>query len=142
MNSVFNYTLGEFNESSVWLHHRYINASDSSNQNSEFKYTSLHLSTPPSSLARFSVTQNATANGSLVINVFTPSSGGSLVRVRVLSNETSLPGLNPPALFLNESDATTPGVLTALQKLRSKSGGFGEAAQQVSDLIGVDRHTN
>ncbi|KAK7472324.1 hypothetical protein VKT23_000443 [Stygiomarasmius scandens] len=141
MNSVFNYTLGEFNESSVWLHHRYINASDSSNQNSEFKYTSLHLSTPSSSLARFSVTPNATANGSPIINIYTPSSGGSPVRVRVLSNETSLPGLNPPALFLNESDAATPGVLTALQKLRNENDGFGEAAQQVSFLTYQEKFT-
>ncbi|THU89762.1 hypothetical protein K435DRAFT_728809 [Dendrothele bispora CBS 962.96] len=142
MNSVFNYTLGEFNETSVWLRHRYINASSSSNQTQNYKYTSLHLSVPSSSPARFSVTPNTTVNGAPTINIYSSTQDTDFqVRIRVLSNETSLVGLNPSTLFLTEGDATTPGVLVALQRLRNGSSGLADAAQQVSFLTYEEKFT-
>jgi hypothetical protein len=141
MNPIFNYTLGKFNESSVWLHHRYINSStasgsDSSNKDQNLhKYTSLHLSVPPDeSATRFRVTPN-TVNGSPTIDIYSPMSDSNStqirVRIRVLSNETSLDGLDSSSLFLNESQATTPGILKALQRLEDGASGIGEAAEQV-----------
>ncbi|KAF5357341.1 hypothetical protein D9758_005948 [Tetrapyrgos nigripes] len=149
MNPVFNYTLGAFNESSVWLHRRYINSSASvSGQDPEFKYTSLHLSIPPGndSAARFSVTPNTTVNGAPTIDLFTSASASASnstiqVRIRVLSNETSLEGFDASSLFLNASQATTPGVLEALQRLESGTGSLGDAAQQVSFLTYKEKST-
>lgn len=130
MHEIFNYTLTSHNSTSVRLHHRYIN-STSSDSPTTFKGADLYLSVPPGSDTRLSVTPGN--NGSYTpptIRILVPqsASGISTLRVRVLTNETSLIGLNTQDLFLSEDAGTTPGIKTALNGL---SNGTNEVAQQV-----------
>lgn len=99
-----------------------------------FKSVDLYLSVPPGSSARFSV--DATNATSPVINIVIPTShrqpvasnlsNGSPkipvdlkanVRVQVVTNETSLAGLDVGDLFLTSVDAGTDTIKSALENL-------------------------
>uniref|UniRef100_A0A0W0FBH0 Uncharacterized protein n=1 Tax=Moniliophthora roreri TaxID=221103 RepID=A0A0W0FBH0_MONRR len=136
MNKIFNYTLESYNETSVRLHRRYINATQ--NNPDVYRGVDLYLSIPPESNARLSVTVNTTEDGAPNIDVLVPPSSSEAVRVRILTNETSLVGLAPQDLFLREDQATKPSVQTALHGLLD---GSDPVAQQVSFLTYTDKFT-
>lgn len=133
MHSIFNYTLESHNSTSVRLHRQYINATASSS--TIYKGVDLYLSTPPGSDLSFAVTPVANLTESApTIDIIVPSSAStqSTLRVRIVTNETSLVGLDTQDLFMAEEDGSTPGIMTALQGL---SNGTKEVAQQVGSRI-------
>ncbi|KAK7036505.1 hypothetical protein VNI00_011702 [Paramarasmius palmivorus] len=137
MNRIFNYTLNEYNDTSVRLHRRYIN--ETSDKPGVYKGVDLYISIPPESSARLSV--NATEDDAPKIKVLVPRVNSEIaqaIRLRVLTNETSLTGLDPQSLFLSEDQATKPSVETALRGL---SDGSNIVAQQVSFLTYADKFT-
>ncbi|KAF9477873.1 hypothetical protein BDN70DRAFT_933848 [Pholiota conissans] len=137
MHEIFNYTLSSFSATEVRLHRQYINSTSESQlgQNSRvhpkvFKSVDLYLSVPPSSKARLSV--HPSRNGTFTpptIDIILPRSSqpltfGSLVqarenfiRVRVVTNETTLVGFDPASLFLSEEEASDPAIKTAIASL-------------------------
>ncbi|KAJ3552842.1 hypothetical protein NM688_g3936 [Phlebia brevispora] len=137
MHEIFNYTLWSYNDTFVRLHRRWIN-STSENQ-SVFKGADLYLSVPPESPVQIAVTPGT--NGSYtppVIDILVPSNASGIIRVAVVTNETSLLGLDTEDLFLPESGNGTQGLRTALQGLAE---GGNSAADQVSFLTYADKFT-
>ncbi|PIL29853.1 hypothetical protein GSI_08060 [Ganoderma sinense ZZ0214-1] len=143
IHSVFNYTLGEYNDTSVRLHRQWINTT--SPTSSLYKGADVYLTVPAESSARLVVTpaKNDTRNPPAV-DIVVPSAADAeasarTLRVTVVTNETSLTGLDTQALFLpeNERDGTR-ALETALQGLAD---GTNVAAQQVSFLTYVDKFT-
>jgi len=113
MHEIFNYTLTSFNATFVRLHHQYINSTG--NGSTIFKGADLYLSTTDNS-TRISVTPGN--NGTFApptINIFVPSGehAKGTILARVLTNETSLTGLNTESLFLVSANGTN-GLSTAL----------------------------
>ncbi|PFH50459.1 hypothetical protein AMATHDRAFT_61004 [Amanita thiersii Skay4041] len=141
MHEIFNYTLNEFNDTSVRLHRQAINATaDPTTGEMLFKGADLYLSVPSGSDAQLSVTPSN--NGTFTpptINILVPSAATSpIIRARVVTNETSPVGFNTQDLFLEVSQGSTPGIQTALHGL---SDGTNEAANQVSFMTYTDKFT-
>ena len=143
MHSVFNYTLGEYNDTSVRLHRQWINTT--SPTSSLYKGADLYLTVPEGSSARLAVTP--ASNGTRApptVNIVVPSTADAqdsarTLRVTVVSNETSLTGLDTQALFLPQNGTNgTQALETALQGLAD---GTNVAAQQVSFLTFADKFT-
>lgn len=134
MHSIFNYTLeAPHNSTSVRLHHRWINSTTPSTPNSPllFRGADLYLSVPSGSHAQFAITPGT--NGSFsppIIDILTPKGATGVVRVAVVTNETSLAGLGAEGLFLTPSanGDETPGLGVALEGL---AGGGSAVANQV-----------
>lgn len=121
MHEIFNYTLDAYNSTSVRLHHQYINTTG--NGSTTYKGADLYLSAPTNSSTQIAVTPGN--NGSYsppTIDIMVPSGGGSLL-VRVLTNETSLTGLDTESLFLAQGNtsANDTGLQTALNGLSDGS---------------------
>ncbi|KAF9523824.1 hypothetical protein CPB83DRAFT_774834 [Crepidotus variabilis] len=125
MHEIFNYTLQSYNTTAVRLHRQYINATSySSNQ---YMSIDFRLSIPSNSTARFEV--KPSTNGSFTpptINIVVPSllsdttvlsQDDGIVRVSVVTNETSLVGLDSNKLFLSPSESSTPVLKQALMDL-------------------------
>ncbi|KAI0073888.1 hypothetical protein K474DRAFT_1648897 [Panus rudis PR-1116 ss-1] len=139
MHDIFNYTLDAYNSTYVRLHRRWINSTDSNS--SIFRGADLYLSASTGSTARFNVTPGN--NGSWTppnIDILLPSeSSNATVQVKVVTNETSLVGLNPGSLFLPSNiTGGTPGLQAALQGLAD---GRNSVADQVSFLTYADKFT-
>ncbi|KAI1797436.1 hypothetical protein LXA43DRAFT_984433 [Ganoderma leucocontextum] len=142
MHDIFNYTLGEYNDTSVRLHRQWINTT--SPASSRYNGADLYLTVPAESSARLSVTPGN--NGTWTpptVDIIVPSTADAqdsarTLRVTVVTNETSLPGLNTQALFLQNGTNGTQGLGTALQGLAD---GTNVAAQQVSFLTYADKFT-
>ena len=138
MHDIFNYTLAEYNETSVRLHRRWINTTSSEDYNG----ADLYLSVPVGSAARLAVTPGD--NGTWTpptVDIVVPSESGTgglngsqagIVTVKVVTNETSLAGLDTGELFLPEDTNGTLALQTALQELAS---GNLTAAQQVCAFL-------
>ena len=126
MHEIFNYTLDSFNSSFVRLHRQWINAT----ADGTFRGADLYMSIPPKSSARFSVTPGN--NGTFTpptIDILVPDATSGVVRVAVVTNETTIPGLSTQSLFLsNTTKGSSPGLKTALQGLAD---GSNEVAKQV-----------
>ena len=115
MHELFNYTLDSFNSSFVRLHHQWINSS--TDDPSLFKGADLELSVPDDSQAQLRVTpgNNGTwTSPKIDILMQKPS---DFIRVAVVTNETSLEGLDTHALFLSADRNGSQGLQTALQGL-------------------------
>ncbi|RDX43809.1 hypothetical protein OH76DRAFT_1409762 [Lentinus brumalis] len=136
MHDVFNYTLADHSETSVRLHRRWINTT--SPASADYNGADLYLSVPADSAARLSVTPGS--NGTWIppiVEIVVPRGGGT-VTVKVVTNETSFPGLDTEDLFLPEGTDGSQALQTALQGLAS---GNLTAAQQVSFLTYKDKFT-
>ncbi|KDQ56402.1 hypothetical protein JAAARDRAFT_195047 [Jaapia argillacea MUCL 33604] len=136
MHEIFNYTLYSYNTTNIRLHRQYINTTNSSS--SIYKGADLYLIA--GSGTKFSVTPGN--NGTYTpptIDILVPSgSQNGTVRVKVVTNETSLAGLNPQSLFLNQSSGSTPGIQLALNGLAD---GSNPVADQVSFLTYSNKFT-
>ena len=143
MHSVFNYALGEYNDTSVRLHRQWINTT--SPTSSLYTGMDLYLTVPAESSARLAVTPGKNGPSSPpTVNIILPSAAGAgdatrTLRVTVVSNETSLTGLDTQALFLPQDGADgSPALEEALQGLAD---GTNVAGQQVSFLTYADKFT-
>ncbi|RPD61023.1 hypothetical protein L226DRAFT_612754 [Lentinus tigrinus ALCF2SS1-7] len=141
MHDIFNYTLGEYNETAVRLHRQWINTTSPSS--SDYNGANLYLSVPADSSARLSVIPGN--NGTWTpptVHILVPQNGSGtgtgIVTVKVVTNETSLAGLDTQELFLPEGTNGTQALHTALQGLAS---GDLAAAKQVSFLTYTDKFT-
>ena len=115
MHEIFNYTVLSQNETFVRLHHRWINST--ADDPSQFRGADLLLSIPTTSSARLSFQPGN--NGTFApptIGIIT-CNASNVVRFAVVTNETSLVGLNPHELFLSESANGTSGLQTTLRGL-------------------------
>ncbi|TBU38411.1 hypothetical protein BD309DRAFT_1022886 [Dichomitus squalens] len=141
MHEIFNYTLAEYNHTSVRLHRQWINTT--SPTSSDYKSADLYLTAPAGSSAQLSVTPGNTWTPPTV-NIIVPSTSEgqnttSILRVTMVTNETSLTGLDVQALFLPQNGTNaTQALETALQGLAD---GTNAAAQQVSFLTYADKFT-
>ncbi|KAH9902577.1 hypothetical protein C8Q73DRAFT_670858 [Cubamyces lactineus] len=138
MHDIFNYTLASYNDTSVRLHRQWINTT--SPTSSTYKGADLYLTVPSGSPARLSVTpgNNGTWTPPMV-DILVPGGGqNGTVRVTVVTNETSLMGLDTQRLFLPEGTNGSQALQTALQGLAD---GENEAAKQVSFLTYADKFT-
>ncbi|KAF8637779.1 hypothetical protein AX17_002570 [Amanita inopinata Kibby_2008] len=138
-HEIFNYTLNEYNATSVRLHRQNINQTiDPVTGGLVYKGADLYMSIPSGSDAQLSVTPSN--NGSYTpatINILVPPGATNpTLRIRVVTNETSLVGLDPQQLFLETSQATTPAIKTALQGLND---GSNFAATETSFLTYKDK---
>ena len=139
MHDIFNFTLAEYSDTSVRLHRQWINTT--SPNSSDYKGADLHLTVPAQSSARLSVTPGSSSTSPPVVDIIIPpgSAGNNTIRVTVVTNETSLRGLDTEALFLPQNDTDESQALeTALQGLAD---GSSAAAQQVSFLTYADKFT-
>ncbi|KAI9001558.1 hypothetical protein BD414DRAFT_453177 [Trametes punicea] len=138
MHEIFNYTLASYNETSLRLHRRWINTT--SPTSSVYKGADLYLVVPSGSPARLSVTPGN--NGTWTpptVDILVPGGGqNGTVTVKVVTNETSLVGLDTQRLFLPESTNGSQALHTALQGLAS---GQKDAAKQVSFLTYTNKFT-
>ena len=125
MNSIFNYTLAEFNETSVRLHRQWINTT--SPTSSESYGADLWLTIPPESSARLSASNESSYSPTVDI-VVPQDASNALVNVAVVTNETSLTGLDTQQLFLPPD---TNGSQALQQVLQGLADGNSSAAQQV-----------
>ena len=96
--TVFNYTLGDYNSSSVTLHRAWINGT-----------YAMDFTMQATSNVTFNVTPST--NGSYTppsINIIKTSSGTAVVTATTVCNETSLEGLSTSQIFLpsNSANAT------------------------------------
>jgi hypothetical protein len=140
MHEIFNYTLSSFSPTEVRLHRQYINSTltqGPGGNSTQFKSVDLYLSIPPTSLARLSVrpghngtftpptidivlppTESSPLNSSSVLALPKPPVvADNIVRVRVVTNETSLVGFDPDSLFLSPQEASDPAINTAITSL-------------------------
>jgi hypothetical protein len=134
MHEIFNYTLDSFNSTFVRLHHRWINATFGDPPGT-FRGADLYMSVPPNSTAQFSVTPGN--NGTFTpptIDILVPNTTPGIVRVAVVTNETSLTGLNTQNLFLSSATNDSAGLQTALRGLAD---GTNEVAKQVCCQLSV-----
>ncbi|KAF9563018.1 hypothetical protein CPC08DRAFT_816871 [Agrocybe pediades] len=159
MHEIFNYTLSSFSQTEVRLHRQYINATSpspsvtstrhSKPQPEIFKSVDLFLSIPPGSSARLSVKpspKGSSAPPTIDIVLPPPSSthghspkppkaSAPIVRFQVMTNETSLVGLDVDNLFLSPDDASTEMLKSFLEDLP------GDVANQVSFLTFQNKFT-
>lgn len=137
MHDIFNYTLASYNTTFLRLHRQWINTT--SPTSSIYKGADLYLTVPENSTAQLSVTpgDNGAWTPPTVDILVPPGSSEGIVTVAVVTNETSLAGLNTEGLFLPESTNGTQALQTALVGLAD---GNSTAAQQVSpDLTTPER---
>ncbi|KAI0350022.1 hypothetical protein OH77DRAFT_1431415 [Trametes cingulata] len=138
MHEIFNYTLASYNNTSLRLHRQWINTT--SPDSSTYKGADLYLTVPSGSSAQLAVTPGN--NGTWTpptVDIVVPDGGqGSTVRIAVVTNETSLPGLDTQRLFLPENTNGSQALQTALKGLAS---GETEAAKQISFLTYTDKFT-
>ena len=139
MHGIFNYTLHSYNNSFVRLHRQWINTTLGDSPGT-FRGADLELSVPSNSTAQLSVTpgNNGTWTPPTIDILVPPNSTSAVVRVAVVTNETSLTGLHTQALFLTNETSGTAGLQTALQGLAN---GTKESAKQVSFLTYADKFT-
>ena len=131
MNEIFNWTLAQCNETSLRLHRQWINTT--SQTFSEFKGADLYLTVPSGSAAHLSVTPgNNQITPPKIDIVVPPGAANGLLRVAVVTNETSFPGLDTQELFLSADTNGTQGLQKALQGLAD---GSNMAAQQVRTCL-------
>ncbi|KAI0833704.1 hypothetical protein BC628DRAFT_1426807 [Trametes gibbosa] len=138
MHEIFNYTLASYNETSLRLHRQWINTTSADSP--QYNGADLYLNIPSGSPARLAVTlrQNDTRTPP-VVDIIVPEGGqGGTVTVKVVTNETSLPGLNTQQLFLQENTSSSDSLQRLLEGLAD---GDKEAAQQVSFLTYKDKFT-
>ncbi|KAF8190877.1 hypothetical protein BJ912DRAFT_315929 [Pholiota molesta] len=158
MHEIFNYTLSSFSPTEVRLHRQYINSTSTQGprgNSTQFKSVDLYLSIPPTSLARLSVrpghngtftpptidivlppTKSSPLNSSSVLALPKPPVvADNIVRVRVVTNETSLVGFNPDSLFLSPQEASDPAINTAITSLPAN------ISEQVSFLAFEEKFT-
>ncbi|KAI0648904.1 hypothetical protein C8Q79DRAFT_903844 [Trametes meyenii] len=134
LHEIFNYAVASFNETTLRLHRQWINTT--SPTSSAYKGADLYLSVPSGSPARLGVTPG---NNAPTIDILVPAGGqDGRVTVAVMTNETSLPGLDTQRLFLPESMSGSQALQTALKGLAN---GQSEAAKQVSFLTYSDKFT-
>ncbi|KAI0329281.1 hypothetical protein GY45DRAFT_1416531 [Cubamyces sp. BRFM 1775] len=138
MHEIFNYTLASYNDTSVRLHRQWINTTSPTSLT--YKGADLYLTVPSGSPARLSVTPGN--NGTWTpptVDILVPGGGqNGTVRVTVVTNETSLMGLDTQRLFLSESTNGSQALQAALHGLAD---GENEAAKQVSFLTYADKFT-
>lgn len=139
MHSIFNYTLASYNETSVRLHRQWINTT--SPDSSHYRGADLYLTVPVGSPARLAVTLGD--NGTWIpptVDILIPASAdpgqAGVVTVKVVTNETSLPGLDTQRLFLPVNANESAALQNVLQCL---SNGESDAAKQVCPGYGVQR---
>lgn len=139
MHSIFNYTLTSYNETSVHLHRQWINAT--SPDSSRYRGADLYMTVPVGSSARLAVTPGD--NGTWTpptVDIIVPASAdprpAGVVTVKVVTNETSLPGLDTQRLFLSQNASETSALQNVLQGL---SDGESDAAKQVCSAYGTYR---
>ena len=139
MHELFNYTLHSYNSSFVRLHRQWINTT-LGDPPGTFRGADLELSVPPNSTARFSVVpgNNGTWTPPIVDILVLPNSTSAVVRVAVVTNETSLVGLNTETLFLADETDSSSGLQTVLRGLAD---GTNESATQISFLTYADKFT-
>ncbi|KAF4621368.1 hypothetical protein D9613_001000 [Agrocybe pediades] len=159
MHEIFNYTLSSFSQTEVRLHRQYINATSpspsvtstrhSKPQPEIFKSVDLFLSIPPGSSARLSVKpspKGSSAPPTIDIVLPPPSStrghspkppkaSAPIVRFQVMTNETSLVGLDVDNLFLSPNEASTETLKSVLEDLPR------DVANQVSFLTFQNKFT-
>ncbi|KAI0341534.1 hypothetical protein BDW22DRAFT_1421109 [Trametopsis cervina] len=135
MHSIFNYTLESFNASSVRFHRRWIN-STVGDPPLIFHGADLYLSVPEGSPTQFLDEPSENTTISPTVNIISPAGSSGLIRVAVVTNETSLVGPGPSRLFLAESTHNTQDLRTASQGL---SNGNSSTADQVSFLFFADK---
>ena len=126
MHEIFNYTLAEFNDTSVKLHRQWINATASGS----FRTADLIVNAVDG--AHFYVTPGN--NGSYTpprVDIIVDEGGGT-VQMLFVTNETTVLGLAPKTLFLSPENTSNPGVMTAIQGLAN---GSSVDAQQVTIII-------
>ena len=123
-----------YNTTFLRLHRQWINTT--SPTSSIYKGADLYLTVPENSTAQLSVTpgDNGTWTPPTVDILVPPGSSGGIVTVAVVTNETSLAGLNTEGLFLPESTNGTQALQTALVGLAD---GNSTAAQQVSKDLSI-----
>lgn len=139
MHDIFNYTLASFNSTFVRLHRQWINTT-LGDAPGTFRGADLELSVPANSSAQFSVTpgNNGTWTPPTVDILVPQNASAGVVRVAVVTNETSLVGLNTQSLFLSNGTGGAEGLQTALQGLSS---GENEVAKLVSFLTYANKFT-
>lgn len=124
MHEIFNYTLESFSETEVHLHRKYINSTF--NEPGVFMSVDFYLTLPPGGSARFSVqpSHNTALTPPTIdirlpppISQKLPLSAQNIVRVRVVTSETSLASFSSDALFLPQQDASTRSISSALAAL-------------------------
>lgn len=137
MHSIFNYTLTSYNETSVRLHRQWINTT--SPDSSRYLGADLYLTVPVGSPVRLAVTPGD--NGTWTpptVDIIVPASAdpaqAGVVTVKVVTNETSLPGLDTQRLFLPQDGNETTALQNVLQGL---SDGESDAAKQVCAGYGI-----
>lgn len=137
MHSIFNYTLISFNETLVRLHRQWINTT--SPDSSRYLGADLYLTVPVESPVRLAVTPGD--NGTWTpptVDIIIPASveagQAGVVTVKVVTNETSLPGLDTQRLFLPGNESETAALQNVLQGL---SDGESDAAMQVGPGNGI-----
>ena len=135
MHEIFNYTLEAYNSTFIRLHRRWIN--DTADSLNLHKGADLYLISPPESKVWFNVTPNSLNTPSPRIDILIPNRGtNSTIQVKVLTNDTSLSGLDPENLFLTPNHDQPIGLETALRRLADEAS---DAANQVSFLTYTDR---
>lgn len=127
MHPIFNYTLASYNASSVRLHRQWINTT-LGDPSGTYRSADLYLTIPNGSSAHLDVTPSIDDVAPPVVNIISKDDASAIVRVAVVTNETSLVGLGPSQLFLSEGANGTQGLQTALQGLAS---GNNSVANQV-----------
>lgn len=139
MHSIFNYTLTSYNETSVRLHRQWINTT--SPDSSRYRGADLYLTVPAESPARLAVTPGD--NGTWTpptVDIIIPASAdpgqAGVVTVKVVTNETSLPGLVTQRLFLPENATETTALQNVLQGLSDEES---NAAKQVCPGYSIER---
>lgn len=116
-HEIFNYTLKGYNNTFIQLHRQDINATDSG----AYITSDLFFSIPDNSTAEFQVTPGN--NGTYTpptINILTAGQA-DVVRLQMLTNETTIPGLAADILFLNDNSAQTPGLKKVLDNISNST---------------------
>lgn len=123
MHEIFNYTLASYNSTSLRLHRQWIN----STSNGTFRGADLYLNVKSGASLAVTPGNNGTFTPPTV-NILVNEGGKGIIQMRVLTNETTLPGLSTEGLFLPEGNGSTPGINVALQGL---SNGSSSISQEV-----------
>lgn len=132
MHDIFNYTLDSYNSTFVRLHRQWINVT-SGDPTGAFRGADLYLSVPSNSAAQLSATpgNNGTWTPPSVDILVPVGSTSGVVRVAVVTNETSLTGLDAGTLFLANATSGDAGLQTALQ-------GVADGSNAVSKQVCLD----
>lgn len=136
MHHIFNYTLDAHNTTFVRLHRRWINGTGT--DPALYKGADMYLTTTPGSNAEFNVVPgDYDTFAPPTIDILLPlGSTNGTIRLKVVTNETSLRRLDTSSLFLPESQNATTGLGTTLRGLAN---GDNDVAKQVSFLTYSDK---